>query len=271
IRARRSKRWVSTNWSSIVEASTVAAFEESADGSTEAHLRLGYERRIPPDALRLEEHDDRGAHVEAAKLLAFRERAADAFLNRDDSLASSRRRIHFAAMNGFDAAHEKRADEDDRHAPDGRVEVADEPFVAGEDARDGAHRRRVHAKQIAWNVGVAANRTVERHVNSMVIVRREVKTSETAASIRLDRFTIAGQEVRERIGVSLRLDECVVLQMSALAHRAVDGTHDELRIGSDRAHAGTQRAREKFVEAPVGIRIRLLRLAHVDSVACEKG
>ena len=97
-------------------------------------------------------------------------------------------------MHGFHAADEQRADQDQRHAAERSVEVADHSFVAGEHTRHGPHRRGVHAEQIARHIHCTAQLARDGHVDAVIVVRRKVDARERAAAIAIEAAAAEQQE-----------------------------------------------------------------------------
>src|SRR5690606_13370090 len=93
---------------------------------------------------------------------------------------------------------------------------------------------------------------------------------EASAAVRRDHLGIRRQQISQRVVVTFRLYEQVILEISALAERAIHRADDGRRILLDRSGAGAQTSCEKVVEAAVRVWVALYGFTHVDAIDAEK-
>src|SRR6185312_244960 len=111
-----------------------------------------------------------------------------------------------------------------------------------------------------------------RHVNAVIVVRRQVERREGAAREAVCPLEARWRKQRvEPVVAALRLQERELVEVADLAHGAIDGREDRLRPALDRASAGSQRAGEEFIEARIRERVRLRGLLQPRAVASNEG
>ena len=144
------------------------------------------------------------------------------------------------------------------------VEYADHAFVAGEQPGHAARGRGIDREQRAGDVDHALQAARARHVQPVIILRREIEIREAAVTEPVRQRGIACEQLGRGKTMPLRLQDMMIVDRAELA----DGTvhrRDEIGIGQ-RPYARFQRPPEKVVERGVTGDVRVFGLAHVDTV-----
>jgi hypothetical protein len=224
--------------------------------------RTGLQLRVELGHARRQQHDHGGAVVEARHLGEL----VDADVLAAPVLAGDLVAVGgdlFTAPHRFHATDQQRADHHLHHRPEGGVEVADQALVAGKQARHVGYRIGAHAEQAARDVHGFTQGAGNGHVHAVVVARGQVDGGKQAVVVRLGVLRIA-QQLGGGERLALGLEDAAVLDRAQLADAAV-GWHQQgaaVRVGT----AGTrlERAGEEGIEAGVGTRVRVGRLAQVD-------
>ena len=213
---------------------------------------------MPADAVPGEEQDDGGAHVEAAQFLAAGEALA--------CFAGCGGRASRGVPDGFQAAHEERADHHDGHLAGGGIEHERQAFVAGVETRDQARGGGVDGEQAAGDVAALAQLAVDGDMYAVVVARGEVEGGVGAASE--GGGPPLRQEFFQAIAAAFSLEQFALARVADAANRAIDRGEDA--FGIRRASSGTQGAREEFAEVPVGTGVGGGGEAHVHPVVADE-
>src|SRR5581483_4598695 len=136
----------------------------------------------PVDHTRGRDQDHGGSHVETAHLRPFRQFDRGACccqwqLQRFPGAA----RGDFAVPDRFHAAHEKGSDQHKSEQQRAVFENADHALVPGKQPRDRCRGHCIDTEQLPRNVPGRAQRPRERHVNSVIVERREIQGREATA------------------------------------------------------------------------------------------
>ena len=141
--------------------------------------------------------------------------------------------------------------------------MQDDALVSREQARDGAHRRRVDREQPARHVDHLDQAACERHVHAVVVARVEVEVGDRAAHERRRALRRTAEQLGETETVALGAQRRAV-ERAAVADRAVDGVHQGRPVALQGPCTRLQRAGEEGVERGVGALVALRGLAQVD-------
>ena len=222
---------------------------------------LGHARR--------QQHDDGGAVVETGHLReAFQPDALAAPVLADRTVGVGG--DFHAAPHGFHAGHQHGADHHLHHRAEIGVEMAHQPFVAGEQARHVAHRVRADAEQPAGHVHGFAQGAGPRHVHAVVVARGQVDGGEQAVG-EGPRVGRAGQQFGGGERLPLGLENPPLLDLAQLADAAIGGHQQGTRVGIGHACTGLERAGEEGVEAGVGARVGFGGFGQVHAEAGDHG
>lgn len=214
-----------------------------------------------------EQHDDGGTEQEAAQLFALLQHDIVVRIAPVAYLACTGR-VDDAVPDGGHAADDGGAHQGHDEGAVGRIEHADDPLVAGEQAGDAARRRRVDGEQFTGHINHARQAAVAGHVDAVVVARAQVQVGEAAVFELGRQGRIAAHQGRGAEAVALGLEYLVPVDRAELADAAIDGA-DVVGL-RQRTGVRAQRAREKVVEARVMRDVRVQRLIHVDVVAADE-
>ena len=150
------------------------------------------------------------------------------------------------------------------------AEGGDHTLVAGKQVRHVLGGERVDREEIPRHEHHALQHAVQRHVDAVVILGRQIDGGEVAILERRNQILIAAQQLASAVVVALGLDDATLLDRTELA----DGTIHRQRQGQGifyhGADTGLELAGEELVEALVVGRALVQRLAHVDLVLLDK-
>ena len=145
------------------------------------------------------------------------------------------------------------------------------PLVACEEVRDTVCGGAVDAEEAPRHEPRIAQHAGQRHVDTVVVVGREIDRGEAPAAETGDPVFPAGEQRIERVVPTLGLQQAVVLDVAELAHRAIDRAGEGGGVGGQWSCAGLQRAREERVEGCVGEWIGAHGIREVGSETAHEG
>lgn len=213
--------------------------------------------------------DDGGAEGEAADFVALAESRGDFARGApfvDVAVAAG---VEGTVPDGFDAADDGGADEDERHQAVVGFEEADGAFVEGKEAGQGADGGGVDGVEAAGDEDGFAQQAVARDVDAVVVLGAEVEGGEAAVGEALGEDGVAAEQGPDGVVLPLGLQDAPGTDIATLAEGTIDGANQR-GIG-ERACALAQRAGEKLVEGSVGSGVWLGGFIHVDTVAADEG
>ena len=180
----------------------------------------------------------------------------------------SRSRHPLALPHGIDTGHDHGAHQHQRHRPGGRIEIADQSFIAGEQSVNALSRRAVDRKQLPRHVAGRHQLTLNGHVYAVIIAGGQIDSGKVPVAKLCRARLVPAQQRPGGIPSALGLQQAVFLYAPDLAHSAIGRVH---QAGTrQRPHPRTQRAGKKSVEIGVGLRIALLSLVHVHAKRANK-
>src|SRR5450631_486436 len=161
------------------------------------------------------------------------------------------------------AADEQRAHQNQRETEGTILKNAYDALIAREQSGHTRRGRRIDAEEPAWYVPRRSERAVRGHVDAMIVIggeihRRESPIDKTARDCRR-----TCKQRRQRIAVTLRLQELCSVDAPHGADGAIDRRNNDARVCGKRPCARAQGAREEFIECVIRMRQGLLPVAHV--------
>ncbi len=180
-------------------------------------------------------------------------------------------RRYVAGPDGLDAGHDSGTDQHQRHGAMRGAEGGHHPFVAGKQVGHVFGGERVDREEIPRHEHHALQHAIERHMDAVVILGRQIDGGEVAILERRHQILITAQQLAGAVVVALGLDDTALADGAELADGAIDRQGQGHGVFHQGANTGLELTGEELVEALVVGRALVQRLAHVDLVLLDKG